>query len=134
MTANVRGGADVVVEVTGEKWTVCATSGDRHLGLLGEDIPSAAEHPEMVVEGRGLGVQAAVMGPSVLLRCVLMLDVLVCAGVSLGLSDEDESFGVCWIIKYYSDSWKHEILILYIQCVYISLDTDIYLQIYILIN
>lgn len=33
-----------------------------------------------------------------LLKSLLNLDVLVCAGVSLGLSDGDESFGVCWII------------------------------------
>lgn len=40
------------MEVTGGKWTVGATSGDRHLGLLGEDIRGTAEQPEMVVEGR----------------------------------------------------------------------------------
>lgn len=37
-------------------------------------------------------------GPSALLKCLLTLDVLVCAGVSLGLSGGDESFAVCWII------------------------------------
>lgn len=33
-----------------------------------------------------------------LLKRLLILGVLVCAGVSLGLTDGDESFGVCWII------------------------------------
>lgn len=36
-------------------------------------------------------------GPSALPKRLLTLDVLVCAGVSLGLSDGDESFAVCWI-------------------------------------
>lgn len=33
-----------------------------------------------------------------LLKRLLTLGVPVCAGVSLVLSDGDESFGVCWII------------------------------------
>lgn len=52
----------------------------------------------MAVEGRWLGLQAAEAGSSGLLKHLLRLDALVCGGVSLGLSDGDESFGLCWMM------------------------------------